>query len=61
LYRCYKILELSHISVHTHKIYLKEGIRERKMPPCHEEEDVVHILIEFPETRKLREHFLSRK
>jgi hypothetical protein len=29
--------------------------------PCHGEEDAVHILLKCPETRRLTEHFLSRK
>jgi hypothetical protein len=30
-------------------------------PLCNGEEDAVHILLKFPETRRLREHLLSRK
>jgi hypothetical protein len=28
---------------------------------CNGEEDVVHIILKCPETRKLKEHLLSRK
>jgi hypothetical protein len=39
----------------------KEGFRDRKMPLCDGEEDAIHILLKCPETRRLREHLLSRK
>jgi hypothetical protein len=39
----------------------KEGFRDWKMPLYNGEEDGVHILLKYPETRRLREHLLSRK
>jgi hypothetical protein len=30
-------------------------------PQCNGEEDTIHILLKFPEIRRLREHLLSRK
>jgi hypothetical protein len=39
----------------------EERIIKRKMPLCNEEEDDVHIILEFRETRKLRERLLKRK
>jgi hypothetical protein len=39
----------------------KEGFRDWKMPLCNGEEDAIHILLKCPETRRLREHLLSRK
>jgi hypothetical protein len=30
-------------------------------PLCNGEEDAIHIPLKFPETRRLREHLLSRK
>jgi hypothetical protein len=39
----------------------EEGFRDWKMPLCNGEEDAIHILLKCPETRRLREHLLSRK
>jgi hypothetical protein len=39
----------------------KEGFRDWKMPVCNGEEYAIHILLKCPETRRLREHLLSKK
>jgi hypothetical protein len=39
----------------------KEGFRDWKIHLCNGEEDAIHIILKCPETRKLREHLLSRK
>jgi hypothetical protein len=39
----------------------KKGLESGRCPLCNEEVDAVHILLKRPETRKLREHLLSRK
>jgi hypothetical protein len=38
-----------------------KGLEIGRCPLCKGEEDAVHILLKCPETRRLREHFLSRK
>jgi hypothetical protein len=41
----------------------RKGLENGRSPPTayNEEEDTVHILLKCPETRRLREHLLSRK
>jgi hypothetical protein len=40
---------------------IRKGSEIGRCPLCNEEEDGVHILLKHPETRRLREHLLSRK
>jgi hypothetical protein len=40
---------------------MRKGLLIVRCPLCNGEEDTVHILLKCPETRRLREHFLSRK
>jgi hypothetical protein len=40
---------------------MRKGLEIGRCPLCNGEEDAVHILIKCPETRRLREHLLSRK
>jgi hypothetical protein len=39
----------------------KKVLENVRCPLCNEEEDAMRILLKFPETRRLREHVLSRK
>jgi hypothetical protein len=40
---------------------MRKGFEKGRCPICSEDEDAVHILLKCSETRKWREHFLSRK
>jgi hypothetical protein len=40
---------------------IRKGLEIGRCPLCKGEEDAIHILLKCPETRRLREHFLSRK
>jgi hypothetical protein len=40
---------------------IRKGLDIGRCPLCNGEEYVVHILLKCPETRRLREHLLSRK
>jgi hypothetical protein len=40
---------------------VRKGLEIGRCPLCDGEEKVVHILLKCPETRRLREHLLSRK
>jgi hypothetical protein len=40
---------------------MRKGLEIWKMPLCNGEEDAIHIILKYPETRRLREHLLSRK
>jgi hypothetical protein len=40
---------------------IRKGLETARCPLCNGEEDAVHILLKYPETRRLREHLLSRK
>jgi hypothetical protein len=40
---------------------MRKGFEKGRCPLCSEDEDAVHILLKFSETRKWREQFLSRK
>jgi hypothetical protein len=40
---------------------MRKGLVIGTCPLCNGEEDTVHILLKCPETRRLREHLLSRK
>jgi hypothetical protein len=40
---------------------IRKGLEIGRCPLCNGEEDAIHILLKCPETRRLREHFLSRK
>jgi hypothetical protein len=40
---------------------MRRGLEIERCPLCNGEEDAVHIILKFPETRRLRENFLSRK
>jgi hypothetical protein len=40
---------------------MKKGLEIGRCTVCNGEEDAVHILLKCPETRRLREHLLSRK
>jgi hypothetical protein len=39
----------------------RKGLRNGRCLLRNEEEDAVHILLKFPQTRRLRKHLLSRK
>jgi hypothetical protein len=39
----------------------RNELENGRCPLCNEEDDAVHILLKCPETRRLREHVLSRK
>jgi hypothetical protein len=40
---------------------MRKGFEKRRCPLCSEDEDAIHILLKYSETRKLRGQFLSRK
>jgi hypothetical protein len=40
---------------------MRKGLEIGRCPLCNGEEDAIHILLKYPETRRLREHLLSRK
>jgi hypothetical protein len=40
---------------------IRNGLEIGGCPLCNGEEDTIHILLKYPETRRLREHLLSRK
>jgi hypothetical protein len=40
---------------------IRKGLEVGRCPLCNGEEDAIHILLKCPETRRLREHLLSRK
>jgi hypothetical protein len=40
---------------------MRKGSEKGRCPICSEEEDPIHVLLKCSETRKWREHFLSRK
>jgi hypothetical protein len=40
---------------------IRKGLEIGRCALCNGEEDVVHILLKCPETRRLREHLLSKK
>jgi hypothetical protein len=40
---------------------MRKGSEIGRCPLCYGEEDAVHILLKCPETRRLREHLMSRK
>jgi hypothetical protein len=40
---------------------MKKGLEIGRCTLCNGEEDAVHIFLKCPETRRLREHLLSRK
>jgi hypothetical protein len=40
---------------------IRKGLEIRRCPLCNGEEDAIHILLKCPQTRRLREHLLSRK
>jgi hypothetical protein len=39
---------------------MRKGLEIGKWPLCNDEKDAVHILLKFPERRRLRENLLSR-
>jgi hypothetical protein len=39
---------------------IRKGLEIRRCPLCNGEEDAVHNILKCPETRRLREHLLSR-
>jgi hypothetical protein len=40
---------------------IRKGLEIGRCPLCNGEEEAIHILLKCPETRRLREQFLSRK
>jgi hypothetical protein len=40
---------------------IRKGLEIGRCPICNEEKDAIRILLEYPETRRLTEHLLSRK
>jgi hypothetical protein len=40
---------------------MRKGLEIGRCPLCNVEEDAVHIILKCTETRRLREHLLSRK
>jgi hypothetical protein len=40
---------------------MRRGLEIARCPLCNGEEDAIHIHLKYPETRRLREHLLSRK
>jgi hypothetical protein len=40
---------------------IRKGLEIRRCPLCNGEEDAIHTLLKCSETRRLREHLLSRK
>jgi hypothetical protein len=40
---------------------IRKSLEIGRCPLCNGEEDAVHVLLKCPETRRLREHILSRK
>jgi hypothetical protein len=40
---------------------IRKGSQTGRYPRCNGEEDAIHILLKCPETKRLREHLLSRK